>query len=75
MPGVVVVPDRRPGEMASALARLLEDPGRAELGRRAREHVLEHWTWERRVLWVEECYGRALEGRRGCAGGWWKRGS
>jgi glycosyltransferase involved in cell wall biosynthesis len=65
LPGVVVVPDRRPAEMASALARLLEDPARAELGRHARQHVLERWTWERRVLGVEECYGRALEGRRG----------
>jgi glycosyltransferase involved in cell wall biosynthesis len=48
-PGAVVEPRNVP-EMKDALKRLIEDPTlRADLGRRGRQRMLEHFTWERCV--------------------------
>ncbi len=47
----LVVPGQDPARWAGAIAGLLDDPqGRAEMGRRARAHVLRHWPSWRQVL-------------------------
>ena len=63
--GLRVVPEesllvaKGPEAFARAVIRLLGDPElRERLGRRAREHVLEHYTWERQALRLEELLQR-----------------
>jgi glycosyltransferase involved in cell wall biosynthesis len=46
--------ERDAEQFAQALRRLLADaPLRAEYGRSGRQHVLEHWTWDRAVDTLE----------------------
>ena len=50
--GLLVARDAE--QFAQALSRLLADaPLRAEYGRAGRQHVLEHWTWDRAVDTLE----------------------
>ena len=52
--------------MANAISDLLDnEPLRAECGRSARAHVLEHATWERRVDEWEDCLYRIVSRVRG----------
>lgn len=51
-----------PADFARAVLDLLADPARAaELGRRAREHVLAHWTWEAHYLRLEQDFYAAID--------------
>jgi glycosyltransferase involved in cell wall biosynthesis len=48
---------------AKGMIALLNDPARAaELGRRARQRIWEHYDWTRRALTAEEAYGIAMPG-------------
>lgn len=50
--GVLV--DRDPEKFANAVQSLLSDPDRAaRYGRDGRQHVLQHWTWDRAVRTLE----------------------
>jgi glycosyltransferase involved in cell wall biosynthesis len=52
-----------PAGFAGAVLDLLADPERAAaLGRRAREHVLRHWTWEAHFLRLEQDFYAAIDG-------------
>ncbi|MCW1843759.1 glycosyltransferase family 4 protein [Prosthecomicrobium hirschii] len=52
-----------PRDFARAVLDLLADPARAaDLGRRAREHVLERWTWEAHFLTLELNFYEAIDG-------------
>ncbi|MCA1561960.1 MAG: glycosyltransferase [Acidobacteria bacterium] len=57
----VVVPERDPGAIAAAIARLLADPdmGRA-LGSRARDLMQAEFGWGRSAVALEAAYDRAL---------------
>jgi glycosyltransferase involved in cell wall biosynthesis len=47
---------REPEAFAAAVRDLLARPSlAAEYGRRGREHVLAHWTWEQSVTLLERC--------------------
>jgi glycosyltransferase involved in cell wall biosynthesis len=49
--------------LASALERLLEDPGRAEaMGRCGREKVAAHYTWEKIYRKLRGVYKQLLDG-------------
>ncbi|MEC7948803.1 MAG: glycosyltransferase family 4 protein [Myxococcota bacterium] len=62
LPGVVPVPDRDPGAMASAIRSLLRDSERRRrLGRDARAHVLAHCTWDARAAELEAVYAEVLD--------------
>jgi glycosyltransferase involved in cell wall biosynthesis len=50
-------------ELAGLIARLIDDPGeRALLGRRGRQRVVDHWSWERQQANLIDLYD-ALLGR------------
>lgn len=51
-----------PEDFARSVLDLLADPvGAAALGARARQHVLEHWTWEAHYLALEQNFYAALD--------------
>ena len=51
-----------PSSFAQAVVALLSDPDKAtELGDRARDHVVEHWSWEAHFLKLETSFLTALE--------------
>ena len=57
----LVVPPRRPDELAAALQRLLADPAlRARLGAAGRERVLAHFSEARMLAEIDALYRRAL---------------
>jgi glycosyltransferase involved in cell wall biosynthesis len=61
--GLLVRPDD-PGELAGAIARLLDDPGlRARLGDAGRRRVLHRFTWQVTARGTAECYAALMEGR------------
>ncbi len=61
----VLVPPDDPGALATAIARLLDDPGaRARLGAAGRARVLGRFTWRVTAEGTAACY-RALLERRG----------
>ena len=52
---------QRAGDVASAIQRLLDDPGlRSSMGRAGALKLREKWDWERVIDRVEEAYARAL---------------
>lgn len=54
---------QRAPEVASAILRLLDDPGlRAAMGRAGRQKVSRRWDWERVIDRVEDAYRAALAG-------------
>jgi len=60
--GLLVTPDD-PGELASAIARLLDDPElRARLGAAGRERVINRFTWEVTAAGTAACYQALLAG-------------
>jgi glycosyltransferase involved in cell wall biosynthesis len=64
LPGVVEVDARSSRALASAIQDLLCDPeGARQLGRRARAHILENWTWEARAVTLEALYRTILDHR------------
>ena len=66
--GLLVPPDE-PGALATAILRLLEEPGlRQRLGEAARERVVAGFSTERMVLGTLEVYERVVE-RRGARHG------
>ncbi len=72
-PGETLLVAQGPEPFAREVIRLLGDPVlRARLGRRAREHVLEHYTWQQQARHLEELLervcresGRALHPAQG----------
>jgi glycosyltransferase involved in cell wall biosynthesis len=55
--GGVIAPHADPETFGKILADLVRDPERrALLGRRARERVVNRFTWERSVDYLEEAY-------------------
>jgi glycosyltransferase involved in cell wall biosynthesis len=61
--GLLVAPDD-PGALASAIARLLDDPElRATLGAAGRERVINRFTWGVTAAGTSACYEAVLEGR------------
>ena len=53
----VLVPPHNPAALARAVLALLEDQStRAELGRSARERVVQHYNWDRLALAAEAAY-------------------
>jgi len=61
----LVVPRNNPHAAADALCRLIEDPAlRASLGRAARNHVLEHYTWERSLDVMIDAYRCVVDAHR-----------
>jgi glycosyltransferase involved in cell wall biosynthesis len=62
----LLVPPRNPAELAKAICYLLEHPAeRMVLGRVAREHVLNAFSWESVGTVQEASYHRAIDRRRG----------
>jgi glycosyltransferase involved in cell wall biosynthesis len=60
--GLLVTPDD-PGELASAIARLLDDPElRARLGAAGRERVINRFTWQVTAAGTAACYRALLAG-------------
>jgi len=60
--GLLVTPDD-PGELAKAIARLLDDPElRARLGAAGRERVINRFTWEVTAAGTAACYQALLAG-------------
>lgn len=52
-----LVPPDRPAELARAIRLLLEYPERRqEMGRQARQHIAEHFTWERALTELRGVY-------------------
>ena len=61
--GLLVPPDD-PGALASAIARLLDDPElRSRLGAAGRRRVMSRFTWEVTARGTAECYEALLAGR------------
>ena len=57
----VLVPPREPEQLADAIGFLLVHPDRArEMGRRGRERVRAHFSWERMVETIERLYRELL---------------
>ncbi len=55
-----VVPPNDPEALSDRLYRLLDDPARARsMGKAARQHVLENWTWDRVARRCLEAYTAA----------------
>ncbi len=50
-----------PQDVAHALAQALVDPHAPQRGRRLRERVLAHYTWEHAVVRIEDAYRRVLK--------------
>src|SRR5829696_514539 len=62
--GLLVAPDR-PGELARAVRRLLDDPVRAHsLGAAGRARIVRELTWEHSVRRLRGVYGRLVSGER-----------
>ena len=60
----LLVPPNDPGALASAIARLLDDPElRARLGAAGRERVVSRFTWQVTAAGTAACYQALLEGR------------
>jgi glycosyltransferase involved in cell wall biosynthesis len=60
--GLLVTPND-PGELASAIARLLDDPElRARLGAAGRERVINRFTWQVTAAGTAACYRALLAG-------------
>jgi len=58
----VIVPHSNPDALASAIADLLDNPAkRDELGRKARQRVLDHFKWERTARQVVDIYRQAMQ--------------
>ena len=65
LPGVVAVPNHSPRALARALGDLLDRPHAARaIGSEARQHVLEHCTWDARARDLEVLYRGVLRARR-----------
>jgi teichuronic acid biosynthesis glycosyltransferase TuaC len=61
-PGMVLVPARRPAELAEAIRGLIADKGRREqLGRQARDTVEREFTWERCGAATVDAYQEAMQ--------------
>ncbi len=61
--GLLVPPDD-PGELAAAIARLLDDSAlRARLGAAGRQRVVSRFTWQVTAAGTAACYQALLEGR------------
>lgn len=59
-----VVPRENPTAAAQAMLQLASDPAlRAAMGRAGREHVLEHYTWERSLECMIDAYRAVVEQR------------
>jgi glycosyltransferase involved in cell wall biosynthesis len=59
----LLVPPRDPGALATALSRLLDNPGYgAELGRKAADLVRSHYSLEAMVRATEAVYDEVLRG-------------
>src|SRR5439155_9558231 len=69
-PGGEAIDMATPGSLAAALQRLLGDPeGRRNLGTRARQHCLEHFSQDRVVDRILNYYRFVLAHDRSAAGG------
>lgn len=52
----LLVDDDEPGALGRAVLRLIDQPAfAADMGRRARQRVVEHWTWARALDRLEAC--------------------
>jgi glycosyltransferase involved in cell wall biosynthesis len=61
----ILVPPRKPKQIAAAICELLENPSRRkELGRKARARVLATYNAERVGEMMEQSYHRAIERAR-----------
>jgi glycosyltransferase involved in cell wall biosynthesis len=57
----VLVPSRKPEALAEAIESLLADPARrCKIGRKARERVLDVFTWKNSVEKLEEVYREVI---------------
>ncbi len=57
LPGVFSVRNRCPESMARAIQSLVDDPiSTAEIGQRARSHIITHCTWDARAEELEKLY-------------------
>ena len=62
----LLVPYRAPAQLASALLELLlDDEARERMGRRGREKVLAHYTWDVAVKQFRDAYEEAAGTRAG----------
>ncbi|WP_025745793.1 glycosyltransferase family 4 protein [Kallotenue papyrolyticum] len=52
-------------DLAAAIRRVLHHPERAALGQRARQRVVEHFSWQRHCADLEAILQRMIEERRG----------
>jgi glycosyltransferase involved in cell wall biosynthesis len=65
----LLLPPREPARWASAIARLVEDPGlAAQMGRAGRERAQQQFTTERHARATLDVYERAIAKSRGGAG-------
>jgi glycosyltransferase involved in cell wall biosynthesis len=61
--GGLVIPERNPAALASAIQELKANPGRmGEMGRAGRRQVMEKFTWRKVAEQMRDIYLRCLEG-------------